>query len=227
MRALVMMIEQWQRKRWLVYRLDDVDIRVIPWKRTWTIGPSPHADIPYPDRPGTIESCFLRQTTGWGPDTFPVDYPMRRIPSKEAWNAIALKYLGSWPFQFYYDPTRPDGTVYIHPVPIQHFFSLHFSIPQDVSNFDGTEEITDFMPAEAEEALIYGLAARLRVNYQLPPDPGVVALARASANTLRVLNFQMQSLRMPGALGQRGRFRNPLGGHVPDAVATMPYPVLL
>jgi len=226
MRALVMMIEQWQRRRWLVYRLDDLDTRVIPYKKTWTIGPS-DADIPYPDRPGTIESAFLRQNTGWGPDTFPVDFPLRRIPSKEAWNRIPLKSLGSWPFQYYYDPTRPNGTFYLWPIPIQWLFSLHMSVPQDVSNFTGDEEITDFLPAESEEAILYNLAARLRANYQLPGDPAVLALARSSLNTLRTLNFQMQALRMPDALRRNVRFRNPMAGHFPEVAAGLPYPVLM
>jgi len=227
MRALVMLMEQWQRRRWLVYRLDDLEIDVVPYKRTWTIGPGDGADIAYPDRPGTIESAFLRQNTGWGPDTFPVDFPLRQLSSKQEWNNVPLKHLGSWPFQIYYDPTRPNGTVYVWPVPIQNFFELHFSVPQDVKHFTGTEEITDFLPGEAEEAIIYNLAARLRVNYQLPPDPGVVALARASLNTLRTLNTQISRLRMPDALRRNVRFRNPMAGHYPQTSAGLPYPTLL
>jgi len=227
MRALVMLMEQWQRRRWLVYRLDDLDVDVTPYKRTYTIGPSPTADIHYPDRPGTIESCFLRQRTGWGPDTFPVDFPMRQLYSKQEWNNVPLKHLASWPFQIYYDPTRPDGTVYVWPIPLQVFFSLHFSVPQDVSNFTGAEEITDFLPAESEMALVYNLAVMLRENYDLPPKPATIALAKASLNTLRVLNAQISRLRMPDALRRNVRFRNPMAGHYVEASAGMPYPTLL
>ena len=225
MTALKMMVEQWQRKRWLVYRLDDLDIPVVPYKRTWSIGPG--GDLDYPDRPGTIESAYLRQVTGVGPDTFPVDFPLRRIPSKEAWNRVPLKHLGSWPFQFFYDPTQPKGTFYLWPIPIQSLFELHLSVPQDVSNFTGTEEITDFLPPESEMAIVYNLALLLRTNYMLTPDPGLLAQARASLNVLRTLNFQMQSLRMPDGLRRNVRFRNPMAGAYPEVAAGLPYPVLM
>jgi len=226
--ALQMMLGQWQRRRWIVYRLDEIESPVTPWQRTWTVGPS-GADIYYADRPGSIESGFLRQLTGMGggSDSFPVDYPLRPISSRESWNRIPLKHLGSWPINFYYDPTRPNGTIYLWPVPVQPWFEIHFAVPQDVSNFTGSEDLDDVFPSEVSEALIYNLAGRLRVNYALPPDQGLLGLARQSLNTVRSINFAMQPLRMPDALRRQVRFRNPMAGHIPDfASATVPFPVL-
>ena len=221
--ALALMLKQWQRKRWIVYRLDDVAIAATPGKGSYTIGPD--GDI-MTDRPGSIESAFLRQLVGSGPNAYPVDYPLHRIGSKEEWNAISLKFLGSWPGSWFYDPTMPNGTVYIWPIPIQNFFELHFSVPLAIGDFTPDTELETIQPPEAEEAIAYNLAARLRVMYALPPDPGMLALARASLNTLRTTNFAMRPLVMPAALRRPSRMRNPMGGFVPETSATVPFPVL-
>jgi len=237
MTALSLMMQQWQRRRWIVFRLDDAFTPVTPWQGIYTVGPGGDFDFelgPPADRPGTIESAFLRQLTGLGvPDGFPVDYPLRKIPSKEAWNRIPLKHLGSWPFQYFYDPTwKPDnpqgtGTLYIWPIPIQSFFEVHISVPRDIRHIPPYTDLTDYLPPETEMAIVYNLAAVLRVNYQMPPDPQLLALARSTVGTLRTVNYAAGQLRMPDALKRQVRFKNPLSGHYPEVSAGMPYPTLL
>jgi hypothetical protein len=218
--ALALMLAQWQRKRWLVYRLEDVSIKVNSGRGVYNIGPSADTTIFYPDRPGSIEAAYIRQLTGSSPASLPVDYPLARISSREEWSQISLKQLHSWPSSYFYDPSLPDGLIYIWPVPVQEYFELHFSIPQDLgASLHAEVEIDDWLPPETEEALVYNLAMRLRLNYQLPPDPGLAAAARASLNTLRQTNFAMQPLRMPAGLMRGGRWKNPYGGFVESAVS--------
>lgn len=226
--ALGMMLEQWQRRRWLVYRLNDLHCAMVPWDGVYSVGPGGNLDFFGVRRPGSIESAFLRQLTGSGgnPTSFPVDYPLRRINSKEEWNNIPLKTLGSWPAQFYYDPLIPLGMIWVWPVPIQTFFELHVSFPQNIDDFDGAQEWQEYYPPEGEEAVAYNLAVRLRANYGLPIRQDLVALATSSLNTLRSTNFAIRKLRMPAHLQPPSRFKNPMSGFYPEASAGISYPVL-
>lgn len=226
-KALEMMLDQWQAKRWIVYRLEELSVRVTPGKDTYTIGPGIAADVPFDIRPPTMESAFVRQLTGANDQSFPVDYPLRRIRSREEWNAISLKRLVSWPGAFFYDPTLPDGTFYIWPIPIQSFFELHFAVSAAITApLDASTELLDFLPPETEEAITYNLAGRLRVNYHLPMDQALAAMARASLNTLRTTNFAMRPLQMPSQLRHSPRLKNPMGGFVPEVAATVGFQVL-
>lgn len=224
-RAMVMMMAQWQRRRWLVFRLNELAVRVNSWQATYTIGPS--GDLVMDHRPATVDTALMRQTSGLGlPGSFPIDYPLQRIRSREAWNEIPFKRLGSWPARYYYDPTLPNGTLYVWPIPIQSFFELHVSVPTSIDNVPPEQEIYDIMPPEAEEAIAYNLACRLRANYALPPRQDLVALALTALNTMRVANFGMRALRMPAELQRPSRLRNPMAGHYPELSASVPFPVL-
>lgn len=223
--ALDAMFKQWQRRRWIVFRLDDLVCRLDTGRPTYTVGPGGDFDIAH--RPGSIEGVFLRQLAGGGPPgAFPVDYPMRIISSRQEWNAIPLKGLRSWPAQIFYDPTLPVGTLYIWPVPVQTLFELHITPVQDILWTDPGTDTDTFLPGEAEEAIIYNLASRLRVNYRLPPDPGIMSLAQSSLNTLRTNNFALRPLRMPAGLRSPSRVKNPMAGFYPEANAGIPFPVL-
>ena len=218
--ALKMMLAQWQRKRWLVYRLEEVSTLAVPGVGIYSIGPGVDADISYPKRPGSIEAAYLRQHTGSNPGSFPVDYPLARIGSREEWSAITLKSLKSWPSAFFYDPTMADGTLYVWPVPIQTFFTLHLAIPQDLATaLTPDAEIDDFLPPETEEALVYNLAMRLQVMYGLPPNQSIGGAARAALNTMRQSNFALQPLQMPSGLRGSVRLKNPMGGFVETAAS--------
>lgn len=225
------MAMQWQRRRWLVYRLNELSCDVVSGQPTYSIGRDTTAGTPdiLDDRPGSIEAAFIRQNIGSTTAPFlPVDFPLRRIDSAEEWSAIALKSLRSWPGSFFYDPTLPNGTFYLWPIPIQTFFTLHVFVPENIA--DGlvlTAEIEDFLPRETEEALTYNLAMRLRMMYQLPPQQELFSMARVSLQTLRATNLRLQKLGMPAAvMGRGGRWRNPMGGFYPETSVGVPYTVL-
>jgi hypothetical protein len=225
--ALSLMIQQWRQKRWLVFRLNWSVYPLLIGKQSYTVGPVP-ASGTAPDfetdgdwRPANIQSCYLRQNVGSGPNSYPIDFPMRILKSRQEYDRISLKFLQSWPAAIYYDPTIPNATLNIWPIPVQHLFSLYLAWQEDLwATIDGTSvEIEDFLPAETEEALIYNLALRLCTNYKMPPDPALAAAARASLNTLRQTNFALQTLRMPQSLRPGTRLKNPMAGFYPEVSA--------
>ena len=64
------------------------------------------------------------------------------------------------------------------------------------------------------------------INYKLPPDPGITALARATLNTMRMTNYAMQPLAMPRSLAANPRWKNPMGGFYPELSAGVPFTTL-
>lgn len=231
--ALSLMLQQWRQKRWLVFRLNTTIVPLLVGKMSYTVGP---AATPNPDfvtdgnfRPANIQSCFLRQTAGFGPNTFPLDFPMRIIQSRQDYDRISLKSLQSWPSAIYYDPTIPNATMYIWPIPIQNLFELYIAWQTaiDVAGEQGlATDLETLLPAETQEAIIYNLAQRLITNYKLPPDANVADTARATLNTLRQTNFAMPESQIPESLRPGTRLRNPMAGIVPEVSSTVFYPTL-
>lgn len=198
---LNMMLSQWSRKRWLVYHLIDV-FTTSTGALNYTIGPGEDFDTPRPDR---IESAFARQLIPSGQQR--VDYPLQILQSREDYNQIALKSMGTWPSLLFYDSAYPVGLVYVWPLPAASQFELHLSLKQTLSAFTSLAQTVN-LPPEYVPTLFYNLAARLRPAYQMPPDPTVTALALDSLNVLREANAQIPSMRMPNALVGRGRAYN-------------------
>lgn len=231
---LTLMLQQWRQKRWLVFRLDNVLFPVNWGQQQYTIGPS--GASPAPEvvtagnfRPANVQSCYLRQNVGSGPNSYPIDFPMRILPSRQSYDQLSLKFLQSWPSAIYYDPTIPNGTLYIWPVPVQELFSLYIAYQQaiDMAAEDtGAVDLTTLVPAETQMAIMYNLALALAVNYKMPPDPQLDAAAKSTLNTLRQVNFALRTLEMPSALRGTGRLKNPMGGFYPELSAGIPYSVL-
>src|SRR5215469_8263058 len=231
---LQLMVQQWRQKRWLVYRLNFDIVPLEVGKQSYLVGPA--GSTPAPDfvtdgdfRPANIQSCFLRQNFGSSPSTFPIDFPMRILSSRQEYDSISLKSLQSWPINVYFDPTIPNATLYIWPIPIQTFFSLYIAWQQAIDfSVEGSQsqELDAVLPAETQLAIMYNLALLTAVNYKLPPDPELQASARASLNTMRNTNYALQPLAMPRALASNPRWRNPLGGFYPEVAAGVPFAVL-
>jgi hypothetical protein len=229
--ALQLMLQQWRQMRWLVFRLDNVTFLLTAGVGDYTVGAAantPDVVVNGYFRPANIQSCYLRQDLGSGPNSFPIDFPMRVLQSRQQYDQIALKSLQSWPAVIYYDPLVPNGTLHVWPIPMQPLFSLYigFQAAIDLAGEEGAAlELDDLLPVETQEAIVYNLAARLCINYAVPVNPALAAAARSTLTTLRTANFALQPLQMPGALRGSTRLRNPMAGIV-ETSAGVPATVL-
>lgn len=186
------MIGQWNRNRWLIYHLVDISFPSTA-AQSYTVGNGGDFDVPRPDR---IETAYARLTAN-SPNN-PFDYPLALITSREDYSALTLKKLSTFPASVFYDSDWPLGHVYFWPIPSTQF-ELHIVLKETLSQFPAlTTQIN--LPPEYTEALIWNLSARIRPLYQLPPEPTITALAKASLNTLRQANAQIPVLQMPGGI---------------------------
>ncbi len=193
LRRANMMISQWSRRRWLVYRLVDTGL-ACTGAASYTVGAGGAFNIARPDR---LEAAYLRQTI---PNTStPVDFPLALIESREDYSRIALKSLAASPSEgVFYDSNFPLGAVYPWPIPSTNY-ELHIVTKEVLQQFAAYTDALA-LPPEYEEAIYLNLMVRLRMAYRLPTDDMIVGLAKASLKTIRASNFQIAKLQMPGAL---------------------------
>lgn len=181
-----------------MYSLDDVAFQPTG-SPSYTVGIGGDVNIPRPDK---IEAAFVRLVNG----PMPVDYPLALLEAREDYNKIALKNLATFPQIAFYDAAYPLANLYIWPAPSAEQYEIHITAKTQLAGF--TDLKSDMrMPPEYQEALLYNLAARLRVMYQLPPDPGVTALALTSLNVIRNANAQVPRLSITPTL-TRGSLYN-------------------
>lgn len=194
------MLSQWNRKRWLCYRIRDLTAAAAGVE-TYDVGPGATFDSIGP-RPAKIYYAFMRQIGG--SITTPVDYPLMLIDSHEDYSRIRLKMLKSWPYAAFYDPTLPNGLVYFWPLPSAPY-ELHIGISELLLRYASLNDLV-LLPEEYEAAIYYNLQVILGANYRIAQNPVVIGLAKDSLNVLRDANNAVSTLVMPLALSRRGRY---------------------
>ena len=105
------MMQEWERKRWLVYHLVTLSI-VSTGAISYTVGPGGNIDtgIGTSVRPAKLESAFLRQIQNSEPNQ--IDYPLEILQSMEDYNRISLKSLSSFPGCIFMDPDWPLARIF-------------------------------------------------------------------------------------------------------------------
>jgi hypothetical protein len=200
LRLLNQMVGQWNRKRWLIYRLVDTSF-AMTGAQSYTVGAGGNFNIARPDR---LEAAYFRQTAL--PPNEQVDYPLQILESREDYSRISLKQLNSFGYYIWYDANYPLGSVYPWPI-LSNQYELHILTKAVLSTL-ATLATSVALPPEYEAALLWNLAFRLRAAFQLPPDETVTAMAKDSLNVIRGANAQIPRLSMPAAVSNRGSIFN-------------------
>lgn len=195
------LLAQWARKRWLCYRIQDYSV-VATGALTYSVGLK--CDININPRPDRLEYAFLRFLNQPYGSTLFVDIPLHIIQSHEDYSRIAVKNIGTLPWQVFYDPAWPVGVLHPWPIPQASLYELHVGFKVVLPRFASVQQTINF-PPEYEAALNWCLAHRLRASYQEPADPTVDALAREALSVIRLANSAVGVLRMPSFLRNRHR----------------------
>jgi hypothetical protein len=195
------LLAQWARKRFLCYRIQDYSV-VSTGALNYTVGLGGNINInPRPDR---LEYAFLRFLNQPFGSTLFVDIPLYIIQSHEDYSRIAVKNVGTLPWQIFYDPVWPVGLLIPWPIPQASLYELHVGFKVVLPRFTNIAQ-TIMFPPEYEAALNWTLARRLRASYQMPVDNEINSLARESLNVIRLANTAVGVLRMPRFLRNRNR----------------------
>lgn len=200
------MLQQWERKRWMVYHLVDLSV-ISNGSRNYTVGPGGQISTgtnANSVRPERVESAFLRQLVASQPNQ--IDYPLELLQSWEDYSQIALKGLVSFPGALFYDSAWPLGRAYPWPVPQANIYELHLVVREQLPPKFATSSTIVNLPYEYFGAILYNLALRLRPKYGLGSYPGdmVPGLAKDGMNVVRAANTSIARLRIPADLNRPG-----------------------
>ena len=200
------MLQQWERKRWMVYHLVDFS-KVSTGAQSYTVGPGGDFDVGTPGvRPGRLNAAFTRQLQGTQNS---VDYRLEILKSREDYDWITLKGLIAGPGEAaFLDTDWPLAKLYVWPVPQAGIYEIHISIHSPLpASFSGLTA-TFNIPYEYYLAMVYNLAQRLRPKYRLGTYPGdpLPGMAKDSLQVVRTPNTQIARLRMPSTLRRRGQY---------------------
>jgi hypothetical protein len=212
---LVMMLAQWQRKRWLIWNELEIS-KISTGAETYTIGPNADFNVSRPDK---IHAAFVRLKSGvpgacavpsygscCGPPTGPneVDLSLAIIESKEDWATITIKNLRSIPSAVFYDSAWPIGVLHFWPVPPANAYELHIIVKAVLPVYQTVDDMLN-LPPEYLDAAVNNLACRIIVASGGQISPFLAGQARASLETVKLTNAQIPLLSMPAALtGHRG-----------------------
>ena len=201
------MIQQWQRKRYLVFHLVNLTLTSTGQTTPYTIGPGQQFVIG--TRPDRLENGnFFRQLVQSSPNQ--VDYRLELLETWEDYNLIVLKKLQTFPGYVFYDPAYPVGNLYFWPVPQANLYLMNVLVKAtliDIITATGLTTLLDAtLPNEYFKAIYESLAEILRSAYRLPPDPGLSGRAKESREVLRDANAAIARLRMPDDLIRPGNY---------------------
>lgn len=193
------MLAQWQRKRWMVYRLVDISF-TSTGAQSYTVGPGGNFNVA--QRPDKILSAYFRQLNTTSP--LQVDYPLKIIDAREDYNQISLKSLTTFPEFVFYDAQYPQGLAYPWPIIQSGLYELHLTFPEQLGQFTSLSQVIS-LPLEYLAALEWNLALRIIASYPgVQPSSILVAMAKDSLNVIRNANAQIPLLRIPTILQRRG-----------------------
>ena len=193
------MIGIWQRKRYLIYYLPQMNIPCTG-AETYTIGPG--GDFDMASRPASIKSAYALQTVNNNPSR--ISYPLAIISSAEAYDRISLKTLVSFPEWMWYEAAYPLGVIHPYPI-ITNQFSLYIRFE---ALLEKVTSLTDpiSMPPEYIESILYNLSVRLAIAYTLPVSSDLKGLAKNALETMRSVNAQIPTAILPRILTGGGHY---------------------
>lgn len=174
--ALNAMLDSWWNERIAVFAIEERSFALTPGTQNYPIGPAAAAPFDV-QRPLKIESAYVRLQS--------VDYPML-VVDYGRWAGISYKPLQGIPEWLYYEPTTPEGEIFLWPIPSQAM-ELFIGTRRQIQSFT-TSNDTINMPPGYVDALCYNLAVKIAPEYEREVPPVVAAEAIKTLANIKRLN---------------------------------------
>lgn len=174
-----------------------ITLDLVANQTSYTIGPS--GDL-VADRPVAIESAMLRLT-----DTDPVQEQPLEALTPAQFQAMPVKTLTiAQPTSYYYEPTSPDGTLYLFPIPDNATNDVILTVDQALTQWpDANTEIT--LPPAYAQYLRFETARLCAIEWGKPIDPEIKQIARDTLLLIKQRNVRMADLNIdPAFVGGGG-----------------------
>lgn len=166
--ALNIMIKAWQSDGIKIWTIQNYTITPVAGKNAYIIGPTgtPNVDL-VADKP-------LKIIQGWNRNnqvTPHIDTPLNPI-SRQEYNILGSKSSTGFVNSFYYEPSTTYGTLYVYLTPdanMQANYSIMMVGQRPLGDVTLSTDIPEF-PNEWMQALVWGLADELAIEYDVPAN---------------------------------------------------------
>lgn len=161
--ALNLMVKSMVTSGIKLWTVTELTIPLVSSKTSYTIAPS-GADVTS-DKPLKLIQAFLRNTAS----TPNIDIPLVLI-SKNEYNTLGSKFSTGTSNSVFMDVGTTSSTVYVFLTPdtiTSTNFALHLVVQRPLQDLNSGTDIPDF-PIEWMQALVWGLADQLAIEYGLP-----------------------------------------------------------
>ena len=190
------MLEEWALEDLMLYEEKEEDFPMISGQASYSIGESGSPDFDTV-RPETILPwVFVRDGSNY-------DHPVEVIPLKQ-YRGLYIKGNSGRPYYLAYNPTYPNGTIYLYYTP-NSTESIYFRSLKQVSSFASlTTEVT--LPPGYKSGIISNLAVYLSPDYGKTISPELAALAMGAKKKIKARNVRRVdpvSLEVAGLSGRR------------------------
>lgn len=164
MRALNLLIKTWGAQEHL-WTLTQITVTLIANTAAYVLTPKPMRVL-----------SARRRMQG-------IDTPLGMFSNQEYFDQPNKTSSPSVPVNFYYDPQRSAGTLYLWPAPSAQAasqYDLHLTVLRRMADMDANTNDLD-MPQEWLEAVVYNLALRLMPQYPVnDPNLGKLIVGMAA-----------------------------------------------
>lgn len=183
--ALNAMLDSWSNDQMFVYALALDAITLVPGQAAYTIGPSGATVSP---RPVEVDQSTYLNIGG-------ISYPLMLLTTAQ-YSDITLKLLDTAiPQALWVNPTYPDMTLTLYPVPNVTGTLNLWSLKQLPAFTSLTTPLE--LPPGTEDAIVMSLAEVFCLEFRIEPSKTLVRKASAARKRIRRVNFRPKFLQMP------------------------------
>lgn len=197
MQGLNIMVKSWQT---LGYELWTVKTLVLPMEAgitSYQIGPSATGTgALVTDRPLRISQAFIRENAD------NIDTTLS-ILSRQEYEQLGAKSSQGIVNSVFYDPQLTNGVLYVYTTPSDALRSVHLIAQRPIQDFNATTDNPDF-PQEWYQALKWGLASELGLEYGIPMDVMTRIDERANAYKANMSAWSQEEASMYFTMDTRG-----------------------
>lgn len=188
------LLESLRNDKLMCYAIQDETVTLSSGQTTRTVGPTGSLVT---TRPVEIQTAYIIVSG----QSYPVE-----IINEDQYAAIPDKTSTSnWPNKIWYQPSMPDGTIYIHPV-TSGSSALHILTRTPVLAYAATTDAVS-LPPGWERMLSFNLAVELASDWGKPVPPQVMMIAASSMRSVKRMNSRPLKLysELPYLVGQTPR----------------------
>lgn len=194
--ALNMLVDGWALEELLVYTMQRYVIPVLLTRQTYTIGPGGDLSIP---RPVRLEEVKWRDES----QVPALEHTLRPMTAQQYHGLWTPELTSSLPLSFYYEPTYPVGTLFVHPAPTSATkLVVWVWQPWVTMSVDQLVDPIAFPPGY-ERFLVHQLAVELGQQPGARLTPQTIKIAAESKMQIEIQNNKTPVLQVPVGLFKR------------------------